>query len=247
MGNFTEEFPIEVEFLNSTVFPVGHIDRALPVDLDRMGQTELPVTIARLSPLLHPLAFGRVFQYASVAVTIRNKQMSVGCDSNVGSSVDCTAGFGLLSHVDGHQLFAEPRIFDDHGRTSVHGPYVSRGIDADAMRNFVVPLTPRAKELPVGVKNEDPITTVAAPYFVNDAFGLNRQPGNHSGFPIDGGSFNREMDTVKGKRRSCFNARTKGGRRLRLGSPFHLSRVLGKKWKKNKAGKGSQKYVQSAN
>jgi len=81
MGNFTEEFPIEVEFLNSTVFPVGHIDHALLVDLDGMRQTELPGTIAGLAPLLHPLAIGCVFQYASVAVTIRNKQMSVGCES----------------------------------------------------------------------------------------------------------------------------------------------------------------------
>jgi hypothetical protein len=62
------------------------------------------------------------------------------------------------------------------------------------------------------VENQDVITALAALHFVNDAFGVNRQPGNHSGFPIEGGSFNREMDAFKGKCRSCFNARTKQAR-----------------------------------
>src|ERR1700688_1565012 len=130
MGNLTQELAIEVEFLNSTVFPVGYKYRSLFVDLDGMWQAELSGTTAALTPLLHPLAIGSVFQDASVAVAIRDEEVSVGREGDIGGSVEGVAGFWLFAHGDGHELLAKRRILDDDRRTSLHCPHVPNRIDA---------------------------------------------------------------------------------------------------------------------
>lgn len=70
--DLAEELAVEVKFLNTAIFPVGHIDCSLLVDLDRMWQVDLAGTLAWLAPLLHFLAAGSVFQDSVVAVAIRD-------------------------------------------------------------------------------------------------------------------------------------------------------------------------------
>jgi len=113
MGDLAEELAIQVELLNSAVFPVCDIDCSFLVDLDRMGQVELARTGAGLAPLPHSLAIGGVFQNPSVAVAIGDQEMSVGPEGDVSGSVERHAGLRLLAHRDGHELFAKRRIFDD--------------------------------------------------------------------------------------------------------------------------------------
>ena len=149
--NFAEEVAVEIELLNSAVFPVGHQYRSLLVDLDGMWQAELPGTTAGPTPLLHPLAIESLFQDASVAVPISDEQVSVGCKGDVCGSSEPVAGFLLFAHGDGHELFAERRILDDDRRASIHCPHVTCWIDADTARYLAVSLARRAQDFPLAV------------------------------------------------------------------------------------------------
>lgn len=145
-----------------------------------MRQVELAGTGTGLAPLLYSLAVGCVFQDSRVAIAICDKEVSVWRESNVSGSVEPIAGVRLITHRDRHELFAQRRILGDDGRSSIHGPYIPSGIDADAVRNLVVSLAPRAQELPLWVQNQHWVGFLATLYFVDGPLGVNGYPGNES-------------------------------------------------------------------
>src|SRR5579864_1732562 len=152
-----------------------------------MRQVELAGPRTGLAPLLFPLAVGCVFQDSRVPVAICDKEVSVWREGDVSGSVEPVAGVRLITHSDRDELFTQSRILGDDGRSSIHGPYIPCGIDADAVWNLVVSLAPRAQELPLPVQNQHWVGFLATLYFVDGPLGVNGYPGNESRFPALGG------------------------------------------------------------
>src|ERR1700733_14351907 len=96
-----------------------------------------------LTPLFNPSAIGRVFQNSRASIAVRDEEMSIRSERDVGGSVECAVVFRLLAHPDGHELLAERRILSHDRSTSIYGPHIACRVDADAVRYLVVPLAPR--------------------------------------------------------------------------------------------------------
>src|SRR5713101_545251 len=96
---------LEIESLYSPVLTVGHIEDTVVVH-DPMGQMEFTGPIARPAPLAEPLAGGRVFQNAGIAIAVGDENPAVRTEGNVSGTVELTFGRGLPTGRNLHELLA---------------------------------------------------------------------------------------------------------------------------------------------
>src|SRR5207247_11065202 len=70
---------------------------------------------------------------------------------------------GESAHIDLEQFLSLAGEFVDHGAGSVDSPDISRGIDPDAVGNFVESLAPGAKDAALFVDGDHRLGVGAAP------------------------------------------------------------------------------------
>jgi hypothetical protein len=99
-GNLAQKPAAEVELLDPSVFPIRYIHRSIGVDLDGMRQFELAGAGARRAPLPYLFSVRCVLENSGIAVAVRDVEMSVGREGNIGGAAEWSGRAGLPTHHD---------------------------------------------------------------------------------------------------------------------------------------------------
>src|SRR5262249_2823866 len=139
---------------------------SFPIVRNAVRDLKLSRPSPRAPPDLNALPFGRVFQDASVSITIGNKQPAARAKADISRPTQSREGafFGRGHFPDGDllQLLALRRELQQNRIPRIHRPDIAGGINPNAVGNRVHPLAPRAQHTTLAVDHDHRVRLVAA-------------------------------------------------------------------------------------
>src|SRR4029079_13782401 len=104
IGPLLEELAVRAEDLDPGDFPVAHEHAPVGGDGDAMRQPELAGAVAGLAPRALQLPAGREHVHARIAIAVRDVDLALGADGDVGWTVE--RGAGALDRAGGLAVIA---------------------------------------------------------------------------------------------------------------------------------------------
>ncbi len=129
-GPHTEEVPLKIESLNSTILSIGDVDHSVLVYGNRMRKLELARCGPAASPLPYSGAGGRILDDARIPVTVRHEDPPVRSEGDVRHAADSIITVCRLSTDRNlHQPLSLGAVLDNEGAPRVRSPYVPIGVE----------------------------------------------------------------------------------------------------------------------
>src|SRR5262249_32846299 len=119
------------------------------------------------------------------------EESAVRPESDIGGSNEpAPSACRLLAYFYAQKLLSFGTELQHDGTGRIHGPNITCGIDSDAVRNFVQPLSPTTYDLPITIHHDHGILLVAPLQQVDPPLTIDIDPRNHTQFE----SFGRRMN-----------------------------------------------------
>ena len=201
-----------IEPLHAAILPIGDIDEAFVVDLNRVRQAELPRSGASCSPLTNLLPVPRIFENAGIGVAVRDEEMAVLREGDVGRPAEIVAARSrLAADSDFHDLRPVGREFDHLRARRVGRPDIAARIDANGVRHHVESVAPRSHDLAVAVHDHHRVGLVAALQQVHETVSIRGNPRHHAHRPAVARRIRRNLTRLQRQPMCTLDHRTQFG------------------------------------